>query len=283
MSGRRAWMPSRLRAALPLAAALCCLCSCRYGLNELFSRPDPVDARVSDTSIPAPRAPSVPDPDNYVFVATADTHFTADRDPPAAAAFKALVAERGAAFVIIAGDLADAGLEAELARYAAWTATLGVPVYSAVGNHDLYNDGWTRYQSAVGRAFYSFTVGARSFYVLDSGNGTLGRTQMDMLRDAFLEDARGKVIVCHYPLYDGEAALYYKLTNKAERAALIDLYARNGVELILEGHQHVTRHARIGEMDEWLCSSLTGGAGQGRCVTVTVSNGKIASVTPELY
>ena len=193
------------------------------------------------------------------------------------------MAARGASFVIVAGDLADAGLPGEYARYAAWAASLGVPVYAAVGNHDLYNSGWASFRSTVGRSFYSFSVGALSFYVLDSGNGTLGRTQLALLRSAFAADPNRKVVICHYPLYNGEDTEYYKLTNAAERAALIELYSGSGVELLLEGHSHVTRHTRIGEMDEWLCSSLTGPAGEGQCVTVTVSAGAITSVVPETY
>jgi Icc protein len=271
-------------AALLLAAGLLCLpVSCRYGLDELFGREAPVDERVSDTTLTAPSAPDVSDPDNFIFIATADAHFLADGDPPAAAGFGALVSARGAEFVIVAGDLVDAGLPAEYARYAAWASALGVPVYCAVGNHDLYNGGWTSFRGTVGRSFYWFVLGALSFYVLDSGNGTLGRVQLARLRDAFAADASEKVVVCHYPLYNGEETQYYKLTNAAERAALIDLYAQSRVKLILEGHSHTTRHTRIGDMDEWLCSSLMGPAGGGRCVVVTVSGGQIASVTPETY
>jgi 3',5'-cyclic-AMP phosphodiesterase len=266
-----------------LATAAACLAACRYGPDEAFWRPDGVDERVVDDLVPAPAAPAVPDPGNYVFVATADAHFTADGDPPAAAGFRDLVAARGAAFVIVAGDLADTGRPAEFARYAAWAGSLGVPVYAVPGNHDLYNDGWTSYRSWVGRGFYSFSLGGRSFYFLDSGNGTLGRTQLQLLREAFAADSNEKVVTCHYPLTGAGATLYYRLTNKAERAALLDLYASGGVRLLLEGHLHATLQAAVGSIDEWLCSSLTGPAGQGRCVVVTVSGGRIASVTPERY
>jgi 3',5'-cyclic-AMP phosphodiesterase len=268
---------------LLLAAALLASTSCQYGLGGLFYRPFPVDERVADASAAAPAAPAVPDPLNYVFLATADTHFGEAEDPANAAGFKALAAARGAAFVIVAGDLTDTGRPAEYARYKAWTAGFGVPVYSAVGNHDLYNEGWSNYPGSVGRSFYSIAVGTRTFYFLDSGNGAIGRVQMDLIRAAFSHDGNDKVIVCHYPLYNGGDTRYYKLTSTAERAALIDLYAGNKVELLLEGHSHTTRHTTIGPMEEWLCSSLAGSAGQGRCVTVVVSGGRIASVTPETY
>lgn len=257
--------------------------SCRYGLDELFGRPAPVDERVLDVSVPAPSPPLVADPLNYVFVATADAHFGEAADPPAAAAFAALVAARGAAFVFVAGDLVDTGLPGEYTRYAAWAAAIGVPVYSAVGNHDLYNSGWSSFRPLVGRSHYSFAVGGRSFYVLDSGNGTLGRVQLELLRSAFAADTNRKVVVCHYPLFNGEDTQYYKLTNAAERAFLVDLYARSSVELLLEGHSHATRHTAIGPMDEWLCSSLAGPAGSGRCITITVTGGLISSVVPETY
>jgi 3',5'-cyclic-AMP phosphodiesterase len=268
---------------LSLIIAVCCLASCRYGLDELFSRPSPVDERVLDASPSAPSAPTVADPDNYVFIATADTHFGPTDDPPTAAAFKALVGASHASFVIIAGDLVNTGLPAEYARYAQWTASLGVPVYSTPGNHDLYNEGWATYRTVLGRGNYSFVVGGRTFYVVDTGNGTVGRAQLDLLREAFAHDTNRKVIVSHYPLYDGPDAQYYRLTDTAERAALIDLYARGNVELLLEGHQHVTRETMIGSMHEWLCSSLIGTAGNGSCVIVTVSAGTIASIVATRY
>jgi len=277
-------MSARRIRFLSTAAALLVLSSCHYGLDDLFYRASPsVDERVVDETAAAPSAPAVPDPLNYVFLATADAHFGETEDPANAAGFKALAASRGAAFAIVAGDLANTGRSAEYARYKAWVGSFGVPVYAAVGNHDLYNEGWANFPGSVGRSFYSFIVGGRTFYFLDSANGTLGRVQLDLLRDAFSRDANAKVIVCHYPLYNGEDTQYGKLTNAAERAELIDLYAKNGVELLLEGHEHYTRRTKIGSMDEWLCASLKGSAGNGHGVTVTVSGGKIASVTPETY
>lgn len=273
-----------MRRLLLLPAALLLLSSCHYGLDDLFYRASPsVDERVVDVSAAAPSPPPVPDPLNYVFLATADTHFGDAEDPVNAAGFKALAAARGAAFAVVAGDLTNTGRPAEYARYKAWVDAFGMPVYSAVGNHDLYNEGWPNFPVSVGRSFFSFPVGERTFYFLDSANGTLGRVQLELLRGAFRADGNAKVVVCHYPLYNGEDKPYGKLTNAAERAALIDLYARSGVELILEGHEHYTRHTAIGAMDEWICASLKGSAGRGRCVTVTVSAGRIASVVPETY
>ena len=272
-----------IRAGILLLAALFGVASCRYGLDELFGRASPVDERVMDTSVPAPSAPVVADPNNYVFIATADSHFGAVADPPAAAGFKALVGSVHPGFIIVAGDLVDTGLPAEYARFAAWAVSLGVPVYTTPGNHDLYNDGWASYRSVLGRGSYSFAVGGRTFYFVDSGNGTVGQTQLDALRAAFANDANPKVVVSHYPLYNGPDAEYYRLTDTAERAALVDLYANGGVQLLLEGHKHVTRETDLGTMHEWLCSSLTGPAGHGSCVIVTVSGGQIASVVPTTY
>ena len=215
----------------------------------------------------------------------ADTHFVAEADPPAAAGLAAFLVTTGAEFVIVAGDLADAGLPGEYARYAAWTAGLGVPVRSAIGNHDLYNEGWSTYRSTpgLGASFYSFAIGPRSFYFLDSGNGTLGRDQIEKLRDEFAGDLNPKVVVCHYPLYDGNDELYFELTNTAERAALVDLYALSGVELLIEGHTHIQNHTTFGTMDEWVCPGLQAPGGEGRCLVVTVSGGAIDSVIPATF
>jgi hypothetical protein len=146
----------RFAALLLAAAALGTLVSCRYGLGEAFGRPSPVDERVVDPLAAAPAAPIVADPDNYVFVMVSDTHFRADADPAGAAGlatFLALLPDP-AEFVIVGGDLADAGLPEEYARYDTWAATLGIPVCAAVGNHDLYNGGWTTFRTTVGASHY---------------------------------------------------------------------------------------------------------------------------------
>jgi predicted phosphodiesterase len=276
----------RIAAMLLLGTALGTLASCRYGLGEAFGRPSPVDERVVDPTAAAPSAPTVGNLDNYVFVVISDTHFVAEADPPAAGRLSAFLSSEGAEFVIVPGDLADAGLPEEYARYAAWTADLdldGFPVYSAIGNHDLYNGGWSTFRQTVGASYYSFVIGTRSFYVLDSGNGTLGREQIAMLRDAFAGDLNPKVVVTHYPLYDGDDSQYYELTNTAERAALVDLYARSGVDLLLEGHTHALNHTTIGPIEEWVCPSLSGPGGEGRCLVVTVASGAIVSVTFETF
>jgi 3',5'-cyclic-AMP phosphodiesterase len=276
---------TRFAALLLAALALGTLASCRYGLGEAFGRPSPVDERVVDPAAAIPAAPTPADPDNYIFVMVSDTHFPAGEDPAGAAGLAAFLTAQSAEFLIVGGDLADAGLPDEYARYAAWVATLPalVPVYAVVGNHDLYNEGWATFRTTVGSSHYSFEVGSRTFYFVDSGSGTLGRDQVAMLRDEFAGDANPKVIVTHYPLYDGNDSYYFKLTNTAERAALVDLYARSGVELLLEGHTHTQNHTQIGDIDEWVCPSMTGPAGEGRCLVVTVSSGTIVSVTPATY
>jgi predicted phosphodiesterase len=272
-----------LLAAGAALAVLGTLASCRYGLGELFGRPAPVDERVVDPSAIAPPGPVVADPDAFVFVVVSDPHFVAEADPAGAAGLAAFLSLRGAEFVIVGGDLADAGLPAEYARYDAWADSLGVPVFAVVGNHDLYNGGWSTFRTTVGASRYSFEIGSRTVYFVDSGSGTLGRDQIEMLRDAFAGDLNPKVVVTHYPLYDGDASQYYELTNTAERAALVDLYARSAVELLIEGHTHALNHTTIGPTEEWVCPSLQGPGGEGRCLVVTVASGAIASVIPETY
>lgn len=279
----RARPARRLAAALVAAAALAALSSCRYGLDELFFRPWPVDERVVDTGAIEPPTPAVAIPGSYVFVVISDAHFTADPYPLPAASLAAFLAAHGAEFVVVGGDSADAGLPEEYSRYTAWTGALGVPVITALGNHDLYNGGWSTYRDEIGASFYSFAIGGRSFYVLDTGSGTLGREQLDLLRAGFAADPNPKIVITHYPLYNGDDSPYFRLTNAAERAALVDLYAAGGVELLLEGHTHALHHVTIGPVEEWVCPSLAGPSGEGRCLVVTVSGGAIASVVPATF
>lgn len=271
------------RLATALVVALAALSSCRYGLEELFWRPWPVDERVVDAGAVPPPAPAVAAPATYAFVVISDPHFTADPYPVPAVSLAAFLAAQPAEFVVVGGDVADAGLPGEYDRYTAWTALLGVPVITAAGNHDLYNGGWSTFRTAIGASFFSFAIGGRSFYVLDTGSGTLGRDQLRLLRAAFAADPNPKVVITHYPLYNDGDSPYFRLTNAAERAALVDLYATSGVGLLLEGHTHALHHVTIGPVEEWVCPSLAGPSGGGRCLVVTVSGGAIVSVAPATF
>ena len=119
-------------------------------------------------------------------------------------------------------------------------------VYTILGNHDLYNNGWEVWKKKIYpyTSYYKFTInaggasnGGFDFYFLDSGNGTLGGPQIEDLERNLSASSRPKIIFMHYPLYAG-GIFYFALDDVHERARLISAFAESNVKYVFEGHKH---------------------------------------------
>jgi 3',5'-cyclic-AMP phosphodiesterase len=265
----------RRGASLVLASLLCASSvSCVASLADFFDESSDVTGRVKESqamTIAPPTSPSISTITPFSFLVVGDPHFGASfaAGQDVLDSFSALAGSNDAngkpyAFVLYLGDDADGGLATQFQAFASWAGSMkdsnGIAMqwYSAVGNHDLYNGGWTSFKQYVGPSFYKLSVGAYSIYVLDSGQGTVGDYQIDELRSEFASDPNPKIVVSHYAVYAAEQVLYYyRLSNPREVAELLDLFARSNVKLILAGHWHYLVHESIGPMDEWLVESLT--------------------------
>jgi 3',5'-cyclic AMP phosphodiesterase CpdA len=246
-----------------LITACLILSGCEYGLDEFLYRPDDVSARsVYIKEVDAPNAIN-PASAVYTVLILADIHFGAPSsrpDLPEAKFFAWLDRRKEAntmpAFCLILGDNAETGIEEQYKEYAALVDKLetgyGIPVYSIVGNHDLYNHGWRHYTKYCSpyTSYYHFTTGNFSWYALDSGNGTLGGDQLRNLIDNLQNDPHPKVVFSHYPMYAG-GIYYYSLSDPHERAALISAFAKYNVKIVLSGHLHWHRSHDFGSFREY--------------------------------
>ena len=293
----------RLRTAALAAGAIfalsAALSSCYFSFTDLFAEAAAVTSRVKDSQSMAvpqgqPSSSSLSATQPFSFLFVGDPHFGASfaasgtvlNNFAALAASADPVSGKPYAFVLFAGDDANDGAESEYQAFSGWASTFKdsnakhLQWYSAVGNHDLYNGGWTNFKKYVGPSFYKLAAGAFSIYFVDSGQGTLGNYQIDALRSAFASDPNPKIVVSHYPIYGGASELYYyRLANPREVAELLDLFGQYNVKLILAGHYHYYVHENVGgAFDEYLVDSLTVSAGGSHhCLAVTL-NGDAASV-----
>ena len=207
----------------------------------------------------------------YSFIVITDTHFTAKgkerRDNAFLEKFKSLLAADDESlkprFIINLGDTLDTGRNAGAddfnAQKARWIeaakSALGVSgynVYSALGNHDLYNNGWEVWKEKIWpyTSYYKMTPNASdgfSFYFLDTANGTLGAPQFENLLSNLKSDSHPKLIFCHYPLYAG-GIFYFMMDDPIERNRLLANFAKNNVRFIFEGHYH---HYRTFDYDKF--------------------------------
>ncbi|HER39802.1 MAG TPA: metallophosphoesterase [Salinimicrobium catena] len=117
-------------------------------------------------------------------------------------------------------------------------------IFPIAGNHDLYFKGWDEFYSRFGSSTYSFTVktpSARDLFIcLDSGGGTLGSRQSDWLK-SLLKNERNNYRYCvlftHVNLFRPRKT---SSTNPRveEIHALLDLFMRYKVDMVVTGHDH---------------------------------------------
>ena len=119
-----------------------------------------------------------------------------------------------------------------------------MPWFMAVGNHDLYFDGWKTFYPYFGSSTYYFTVqtpNAKDLnIVLDSGSGTLGGKQLKWLKQ-ILENERYKYRHCFvYSHVNFFRNRHTGSTNPLvdELYVLMDLFAQYQVDMVFSGHDH---------------------------------------------
>ena len=134
----------------------------------------------------------------------------------------------------------------EAIAYSADNHTFDYPIFSIVGNHDIYFSGWDSFYELLGPSVYWFDVECGDkrdlFIALDSASATLGGKQMRWLQ-RFLTAERAKyrhcVVLTHTNLFYTDNSQTGSSNMAMEETALLtDLFSRNRVTLCLQGHDH---------------------------------------------
>ena len=154
-------------------------------------------------------------------------------------------------FVLVTGDLVDAGSQAEYGVLRDLLQHLRMPSYLALGNHD----GREAFRASfpdlgywpADRAFvqYALELDALRVLVLDTldqgrSSGALCQTRLDWLADRLAEDRRTPTVVAmhHPPVPVGMPGMDgVRLLEGAERLAGL-IQASANVERVLAGHLH---------------------------------------------
>ncbi len=240
-----------------LASLSAFLCGCDYNIQEALFRDNSVENRVtalSDNIIPSDKLPSTFKTTDKIKVAIiTDVHFGVQGKDSVNQKFLDWIADssNNIDFCICLGDVAEHGAEDEYKTYASYvdqikTALGGSPVFSVVGNHDLFSSGWSYWKQYVNKdlglktSFYKFSLGGYEWYFLDTASGTMGRSQFKAFKEDIESELKPKLVFSHYPIYSDGANLanYFTLQNSMETSRIIDACARNGVQLFASGHTH---------------------------------------------
>ncbi|HUV62026.1 MAG TPA: metallophosphoesterase [Thermoplasmata archaeon] len=177
----------------------------------------------------------------------------------------------GCDFAIICGDLTPTGRPSEFVPFQEALNSSRIPVYTAIGNHDVKTDGADEYISRLGPTEYSFTYNGITFAVADSSDLNITAGQIEWMRDAFV-DAERKVVVTHAPCYDPFDDNHTLFPESCER--MLDFAESDDIDAVFTGHIHAFNYTVIDDTD----FVITGGAGANlvdgvhHFVNVTVDN-----------
>jgi len=208
----------------------------------LLSQTDPQETTVEQrfnlsNSIKSPYKNAIKGTYVYSFAFCGDPHMHAKGD----GCFDDLdraVRTKQIRFVIFGGDLTYLGEEAEYSNFINHCDALTVPWYPALGNHDIYNGGWSYYWRYMGPSAYSFSGGNAKFVVIDSASGKIGDAQMEWIRNQLRDNKQPLLfVISHMPIY-GDSYGTYKFPETEEKQQLIELFEKYEVDFVLQGHYH---------------------------------------------
>jgi len=168
------------------------------------------------------------------------------------------------AFALHLGDGTAYSLESEYRLYRDFLDMLedrSIEVHAVLGNHDVREYGRTlfiRYINPLTARRFSYK--GISFYLLDTGNASLGKVQLDNLMSSVADDPNPKIFCGHVPLYGGPDMFYFSLKDPHERALLVKTMVQNKVGLYLGGHLHINHklYSYTDTNHEFVCESFHG-------------------------
>jgi 3',5'-cyclic AMP phosphodiesterase CpdA len=159
-------------------------------------------------------------------------------------------------FILISGDLVHEG---NVSDYAYFKQIIedhlkDIPVYTALGNHDVtaaYWEGYEGRKDCSDQLFYEKDINAFRLIVLDSshdhsGVGMIDAKQLDWLANVLKTPAEnGSLVVVHHPLEVGVVNDGHALTNSKE---LLNIINDTDVIAVLSGHTHQNKVSSFGKI-----------------------------------
>lgn len=161
-------------------------------------------------------------------------------------------AAAGAAAVVMAGDITDGRAEDYDLFKRHLPAEGSLNYFMITGNHDLYFDGWKQFYSLFGSSSYIFTVrtpqSADLFICTDTGGGTLGKDQLEWLKDILKNERPGYrhcVLFTHNNLF---RIRHTSSTNPnvEELRVMMELCIEHRIDMVVSGHDHKKNVVKFG-------------------------------------
>lgn len=304
-------LKNKFSLALVLLFSLFLFSCANFGFYQVLFGEDDVDERFSGFLNLADEAPVLPsDTDGkYSFLVVSDLHFGSDDVSTGKIEdfideleklFSSDDKTKIPRFVINLGDTGDGGHASEYSDFNKYFGLNGkiqtlakekgvvqsspdFKIYSILGNHDLYNNGWENWKKAVWpyKSSFYFCVSAGennapfSFYFIDTGNGAAGTEQFDAFESLLEADSKPKMIFSHYPFYSDGTPLM-GIEDTAERNYLLSLFQENKALCLFGGHLHKNFTKDLGDFNQVNTAALFK-TGWYRLVTVDEKSSAVTS------
>ncbi|MGM7723506.1 metallophosphoesterase family protein [Metabacillus sp. Hm71] len=159
-------------------------------------------------------------------------------------------------FILISGDLVHEGNASDYAYFKRIIEdhVEDIPVYTALGNHDVtaaYWDGYEGKANCSDKLFYETAINGYRLIVLDSshdhsGVGMIDSNQLDWLANVLKTPTEnGSIVVVHHPLEAGEVIDGHALTNSKD---VLNIIHDTDVIAVLSGHTHQNKVSSYGKI-----------------------------------
>ena len=199
--------------------------------------------RASMEELQALPSPVLERGDRWSMLLVTDFHCWEEEIPVSLVQVADYLVEEPVDFVVALGDLVDSGSEAEYDTCRTVFQILDTPFYTVIGNHDVWNGGWTHYRRQFGPSVYTLTVHTQNretlLIALDAAGGTLGGLQRPWFERQLAETTAQDIFVfAHYPLWVPVETGYSQMGSQQEVYDLLNLLRRYEVRAHFSGHTH---------------------------------------------
>ena len=243
------------------SAVLLALCACEWDLWGTVTRPT-VEDRVRESLSGALQVPDsvAVNQDSFCFAVFGDPQIRHDYKS-SLDRFRQEVAAGGIDFFCVLGDLTNDATPDEVDSIKLQLERVGIPYYATIGNHDLYQaDGWERFKENYGPSCYPVVIGGRiKLIFLDTADGTIGPTQFDWFEAELQDTLLTRIVLTHFPVFDGEKPAMWRLASDAERVKVQSLLGRYDAFAWCAGHIHGWRHMQVDSVHHFTCGAMAPG------------------------
>lgn len=208
-----------------------------------------LQTRVSDNFSGKLSEPNNIDPsgnNQFSFAIMGDVHIGSDRGDIMEKAID-LSKNAGDSFIIFAGDITNNAESSEFSKFKEQVENKNMDYRVAIGNHDIYYQGWKHFKKFIGRSIYSFDADNVHITILDSANGSLGERQLNWLEDDLQSTNKAiKIVISHFPPWIGKFSNIFKMDSEEEAAILKNMLHENKVNYMFSAHYHGYEQAQLG-------------------------------------